>query len=588
MSKLSLSRVVKPYLKSLDCPRALTVWIMLTNNEHDQLVNLDCIPSQYANMESFQSAYRATGLLAKYPKMSVSAQPEKVALTAFRDAEDQCRLTNTSIRSWAKGVSSFHPATPWVIHEARKMIEKVLGQNPLSSVWRRKTFEDGFTWGPGSTSAVGGRSVSLADKLEVQPECTASLNHLVSADHLLTLIPNWYFSHRVGGPIGSSDFLVAPYRQDVDTVKCTIVHGNKVTFVPKNAKTHRSIAIEPHLNVLAQKGIGNLIRGLMKRHGLDLNSSERNILLAQIGSKHGTYATVDLKAASDTISYEVVKLLLPEKWFGLLNAARSHRFSDPETGEWKYYQKFSSMGNGFTFELESLLFWALSVSACSYSDVVTDVAVFGDDIVCPTGAVSTLLPVLKDLGFVPNSGKTFTEGPFRESCGGDFYLGSPVTRFQMKEELSERELVVLHNKATTASLRPYGRDKVFAPFIFSIRAALVERGTSYGLGPYGLDGCLWADLDEAAPRFSKKHWKRYHRAYWRIRRETFKPAYAPARSILDLTARLWQNEKLPRPLNPWTKPISVSETAGRPLRGQGTWIFRDVCVADFPLMGSFH
>ena len=43
------------------------------------------------------------------------------------------------------------------------------------------------------------------------------------------------------------------------------------------------------------------------------------------------------------------------------------------------------------------------------------------------------MAALRYFGFTPNEKKTFCEGPFRESCGGDFFEGQPVRAYFLKK-----------------------------------------------------------------------------------------------------------------------------------------------------------
>lgn len=94
-------------------------------------------------------------------------------------------------------------------------------------------------------------------------------------------------------------------------------------------------------------------------------------------------------------------------------------------------QMFSSMGNGYTFELETLIFAALA-HACG-GKVGQDTFVYGDDILVPTEISADVLALLRYSGFTPNQKKTFTTGHFRESCGGDFLMGHDVRPLFLKE-----------------------------------------------------------------------------------------------------------------------------------------------------------
>lgn len=146
-------------------------------------------------------------------------------------------------------------------------------------------------------------------------------------------------------------------------------------------------------------------------------------------------ATIDLSNASDTICKTLVKVLLPPKWFSLLDSLRAtHTLIE---GKWVKLEKFSSMGNGFTFELETLLFSSLARAVLLFKGydarLGEDVLTYGDDIIVPTSFASDVVAVLKYFGFEPNMDKTFIEGPFRESCGGDYFQGKAVRPYFLKE-----------------------------------------------------------------------------------------------------------------------------------------------------------
>ena len=81
-------------------------------------------------------------------------------------------------------------------------------------------------------------------------------------------------------------------------------------------------------------------------------------------------------------------MLLPEAWFDLLNDCRSQAVS--YKGEWIELNMFSSMGNAFTFELESLIFWAIANAVCYCSGSRGHISVYGDDIIVPSGAAGLL------------------------------------------------------------------------------------------------------------------------------------------------------------------------------------------------------
>jgi len=224
------------------------------------------------------------------------------------------------------------------------------------------------------------------------------------------------------------------------------VPGNKVCTVPKNYKTDRTIAIEPDLNIFVQKGIGAMIRKRLRRAGIDLNSQKENQDMALLGSIFDNLATVDMSMASDTVSFELVADLLPEPWFSALEQCRSPQGVLP-SGVWITYQKFSSMGNGYTFELESLIFYALAYAVVEVLELKDRrIAVFGDDVIISNEAIPLFRQVLAYCGFKFNEKKSFVEGPFRESCGKHYFSGFDVTPFYVRRPVRKlTDLFLLHN-----------------------------------------------------------------------------------------------------------------------------------------------
>ncbi len=239
---------------------------------------------------------------------------------------------------------------------------------------------------------------------------------------------------------------------DLDLIE---VRGNVMFTVPKETDIDRVACKEPDINMFLQKGIGNDIRRKLRRVGIDLNDQGVNRSLARKGSVDQTLATLDLSSASDSISSGLVFELLPICWYTLLDSVRS-----PITvidGEEHRNHMFSSMGNGFTFELESLLFYAITRATAYHTGITGRVSVYGDDIICPTGLVPALETTLSYLGFQVNPDKSWSEGYFRESCGGHYYDGLDLTPFYIKAEIRNLpELIDVANKLRKWAL--WGQD----------------------------------------------------------------------------------------------------------------------------------
>jgi hypothetical protein len=220
------------------------------------------------------------------------------------------------------------------------------------------------------------------------------------------------------------------FRQYQTFYQINEVEGAVLFTVPKNAEIDRCACKEPDVNMFLQKGVGAHVRRRLRRYGIDLNDQAHNRGLARRGSSDGSLATLDLSSASDSISWSLVSLLLPDDWYRYLNDIRSQKVW--VDGEWVTTAMFSSMGNGFTFELESLLFYVLVRTTLYFEGIRGTISVYGDDIIIPSSGYDAVTWVLQYFGFAVNSKKSFHTGPFRESCGGHYSDGVDVTPFYLK------------------------------------------------------------------------------------------------------------------------------------------------------------
>jgi hypothetical protein len=213
-----------------------------------------------------------------------------------------------------------------------------------------------------------------------------------------------------------------------------IVSGSRLSFVPKNDKISRCICTEPTLNTYFQLGLGwHLTLRLRERYGICLHDQQfKNRDLARLGSITDSLITLDLSGASDSISLNMVKSLFPPDFVRWLEWLRCKETQVPGLGTVQLHM-ISSMGNGYTFPLETLVFSAVVTSAAQLRGIPLGKSrfgntwgVFGDDIICPSELARDVIHLLDVLGFTVNSDKTFVKGPFRESCGSDFYLGTNI------------------------------------------------------------------------------------------------------------------------------------------------------------------
>nr|UJQ85331.1 MAG: hypothetical protein 3 [Leviviridae sp.] len=392
----------------------------------------DLPPTQGVSGHSFAIDYLAAEVFSKYDDEKSSTSKDQVAWQRFQSAEDICHTTNKRFKDLVDSKVFFKSSSVRsILYTASRKITGLLG----SFCWDEASMY--FGHGPGGTTRLPRSRGHKVYKYSGRPETTIG-NAALGSAAIMQKAPLWTEG--------------LEFREN--SGYCDIVPGNRIITVPKNYKTNRVIAIEPCMNVYVQKGIGGVIRRRLRRVGVDLTDQSKNQRLARVGSLSGLLATVDLSMASDTLSIELVRHLLPPDWFSAMEQCRSLKGLLP-TGDTIVYSKFSSMGNGFTFELESLIFWALSLTVVEHLKLTDHrIAIYGDDIIVPVAAVPLLKSTLEFCGFNYNLKKTHVDGRFRESCGKHYLNGCDVTPFFIRREVkSLSDLFLLHNNLRRWAIR---------------------------------------------------------------------------------------------------------------------------------------
>jgi hypothetical protein len=265
----------------------------------------------------------------------------------------------------------------------------------------------------------------------------------------------WTVTQRASSIIDGYDRYDPSYREAcflaskgfLSLVRYHVIDGSRATTVPKTKDKRRMIAVEPTGNMYIQQGLMTIMYRRLASIGLDVKTlPDRHRQLAFYGSVGRHLATLDLSNASDTVAYELVRLLFPPKWFMWLDSVRSPRMS--VNGQWVDLEAFATMGNATTFPVETLVFWSVCVGATMLQrlyrhykskpwrcgSLLSDpsdrasVSVFGDDLIVRTDVAPFVMKTLSELGFSINTEKSFysPDEPFRESCGGDFFHGRAV------------------------------------------------------------------------------------------------------------------------------------------------------------------
>lgn len=433
------------YYAALDCPRSLTAALLLRHGEYDQLASLKATPKDYNSAREYHKAASASDWLRKYPGLPVKADPEYAALESWIQSEVECEITNDRIAAasdHARTRAERRDDVPTCVDELALLDDfldlagdffcRVLGAVPDDLTPR---------FGPGATASDPATHTTVLDKVSSKLTvtegcmCMFALWHGTAWERSLTFRDGYYKPKGVP----------------------RIVEGNTYFTVPKTALIHRACAKGPSVNVAYQLPVGLVLRErLLTFCNMDLVSGQsRHQEMARKGSLTGDYATLDSERASDTMALMLVRRLCKKSpdWLELLESLR-----EPVTqvyGQRWELNKFSAMGNGYTFELETLVFLSLAWATAHLElasgrnvgpsgartalDLIKlgDISVFGDDVVVPSTIANDVARNLQACGFTVNLKKSFFDGEFRESCGGDFYNGVAVQTAKLTKEVDD-------------------------------------------------------------------------------------------------------------------------------------------------------
>lgn len=393
----------KRMCEAVDTPRSLACYLLAKYGEWTQYLELDMPDS---HLDSFADDYGVSEAMRKNPRLPIDIDRKAAAIEKWWEGESSCLKTNEKFRALSKRY-------PPEMERVKKLVHCILGELTPDDL---AYCESRFRFGPGSTSSVKGKWVLSSQKV--------TDNHYAVTTYLREFVP---------------------FYTQCSSAIMVYQNYNELTTVPKTAKTDRVIAIEPHWNIFVQLGVGALIRRRLRRAGLDCNTQAHNQYAAIVASRRGL-ATLDLSNASDTLAYEVVRYLLPPKWFQLLVAARVPETLIKSTATREkslvHLEKFSSMGNGYTWELETLIFWCI---ARAYSEDDGLCLAYGDDIIVTEEHASRVIQGLEAFGFTVNGRKSYWQGDFRESCGVDVWRGLDVRPYYFRNNYEDIHSAVIRN-----------------------------------------------------------------------------------------------------------------------------------------------
>lgn len=481
LSRKFIRDICIPFLGALGSPQAQLCAALIEREDWDSLVSLTTDPAHYEDAEMYFRDALATSFLRKCVDVETSFDKTERTLKNWFDAERHCRSINRKfdlIRLITDyPVSSSDAALAKKISRLKRWLSKFLGPIP-------ETLADG-RFGPGATYQDKGIEITPIHKLSAIPTLHPEG---------FCLLDNSFYGTSWGRSL---------LRRNRSLPK--LVLGSRWSEVPKTGLINRDIDIQPSLTGFFQRSIGLYQRARLKRFRIDLKegqSAHRQV--ARWGSLTGSFATIDLRNASNSIARNWL-YFMPADWAELLSTTRCSQTLI--NGVWWSLSKLSAMGNGFTFEIETTIFLAICCCAMEDSGVIPEpganLFVYGDDIIVPTECAKTVLEALTFFGFEPNASKTHIDGPFRESCGGDFFNGVDVRpHYLEKEPCSPNEWFGLANAIFRISKFWGGLDKSPLRKVWFKVIDQLPSDLRFARGPESLGDVVIHDKEELWPHYA--------------------------------------------------------------------------------------
>lgn len=288
-----------------------------------------------------------------------------------------------------------------VLQEARKTLKNVLGD------FREEDILPYCRFSRNSTVGFRGEEVYLHDKIFPGSRLTGTQAEV-----------KWFHNYLESDPLLKSCLTGKDGEVHFD-----VVTSLKQVNVPKTAKILRPVRPNTLIGSFRSYGIGELVRTRLKeRLGIDLNRlQEKHQVLACKASRTMSLATADLSSASDNFTSDLLNRLLPRSWFRALSLGRTRYVTLGGSVIPLNSPSFMAMGVGYTFTVMTACFQAILLAIMKLLGRKGHVSVFGDDLIYPTHIHPFVVEILDDINFPINHDKTFTDLPFRESCGGDYY-----------------------------------------------------------------------------------------------------------------------------------------------------------------------
>lgn len=440
--------VINQFLKRL-VSKPLEVIASFAKLGHAVTLSHKLSPDGITFTGDFLSAMKSTPVFREYLHYVRTGDPRCLQfLLSFLNFGKKLKLetsqqSDVALREWLTIESRLeHYEMPSAAPNVKAIMAYLLG------AWKLDAFLPKF--GPGHVSEPGIRSVS--EKCESFPY----------RQKIDLLINNPLFHYdEVGGPF--------PQTKQLLTQMPSCLEHSRLKFVFKDFEKFRTICMEPNDLQWLQQGLNleldKCISSTVLSNHVFLRDQTYNQRAATFGSRTGRLDTTDLKSASDSVAWTLIKGTTPSSVLKYYYAARSGRVQLPDESVVQLH-KFAPMGSAVCFPVQTLLFSAIvmMVGICwrlgqdwhegdsiLLSDDIESLYrmsfrtellesvpdndyrldpffVYGDDIITDHRITSQVIAALRCFGFTVNESKSYLgELAFRESCGIFAIGGHDVT-----------------------------------------------------------------------------------------------------------------------------------------------------------------
>lgn len=382
--------------------------------------------------------------------------PLAAAFADWEYTEHRCKRTNQKLVALQKRLLTGTKPVPFLreLTRLREYIAYVVGPEPdIDEV------VSSFKYGPGTSVGVSGSATDYLTKLHswdvTERAIPLAVQALIRDGSVWDLLSFDYRAPR------TPELLERVAKEIEGTLRGSVTNHDKLSFVYKKATMSRSIGIQPTISGGLQLGVDAYYKRLLaERAFMDLTDQTVNQRLARKGSQDwrnpGTFATLDKSSASNLVAKGLITLGFPSAHRELLFSLRTPSYLPYKgmkgEGKTRAYHMYAGMGNGTTFSVETLVFAAMCYAVSDLESPHQNrgnsvFSVYGDDVAIRGDLAQRYIDFAEFLGLKINRSKSFFEGPFRESCGSDYWDGVNVrpTYVPGDGDIDELKLIGVHN-----------------------------------------------------------------------------------------------------------------------------------------------